>query len=160
MTPRMHQMRIGPLFARSAFASVLLFGVLWINYLPSPPSPLGLLLGAVGVALNILICWLTVLAVAATFKIGVAPNGITAHDFWGRSRFLRWEEIDGCRPITVVNLGYARLSASERRVTLWVPMYLKDARGFVEDVRELAPADSFLRRELPRQLDGELQRFW
>jgi hypothetical protein len=75
---------------------------------------------------------------ARLFPIGFSADGIYGHSFWGRRRFVSWQEIATARPRRLGNLRWLRVYAIDGKVT-WVALFQSRDTEFQQEIRRLAP---------------------
>ena len=70
-----------------------------------------------------------------------SSDGIYGHSFWGRRRFVRWQDISSVRTFRAVNLRWLRVYATDGRVT-WFPLFQSRGPEFRQEIRRLAPSSN------------------
>lgn len=71
-------------------------------------------------------------------------------NFWGAGREIEWSQIAEVR-FRWVLLPFAVISTPQKRNFIWIPLFLRDMKGFARAVEELAPADNQLRLFLQKR---------
>ena len=89
-------------------------------------------------AATIVIQFISLAIAAAYFQVYVSPDGLRCFDFWGKYRFVRWDEITRQAPINVLGLKYLRVFGSSLRRPLWVPLFLQQDEMFWETTARLS----------------------
>jgi hypothetical protein len=91
--------------------------------------------------------------VSRYYPVHVSREGIRARNPAGIACRLRWEEMTRVDPVWWALLArYVRISSARKKDAIWLPLYLKDMKGFAALVREHAPADNPLRRFLEQHV--------
>ncbi len=103
----------------------------------------GLIGGIVaGVLESLSMYWLT--------PVKVGTRGLKSSSFWSVSREVEWSQIHTAR-FFWLGLPYLLISTPQKRNFIWLPLILRDAKGFARAVEELAPADNPLRLLLQKR---------
>lgn len=84
------------------------------------------------------------------WSIIIDQHGIKGQTFWGVDRFLSWSEIDAVTCFNLVNLHYWGLYSTERKKSLYIPMFLQNIRSFKEDVLHFTDSNHPLSIELTK----------
>jgi hypothetical protein len=80
------------------------------------------------------------------FKVKLKPSGISCFNFWGIYSFVLWDEIREVKTFNFLGLKYIRVFFRNSRIPLWVPLFIKNRRGFSKALTEFAPEDNLLRQ--------------
>ena len=91
---------------------------------------------ATGVAFIFSIIYSWVLALI--FPVAFSSDGIYGHSFWGRRRFVRWQDISSVRTFRLANLQWLRVYAADEKVT-WLALFQSHGIEFRQEIRRLAP---------------------
>ncbi len=89
------------------------------------------------------ICFLTFWIVFGVifFTVQVSEAGLRSYNIGGAYYTFAWEEIDRVEPFNLLGLRYLLVGNHATSLTLWVPLYLSDKRGFKEEITRLAGAN-------------------
>ena len=81
--------------------------------------------------------WMISLLCPAAFS----ADGIYAHSFWGRRRFVRWQDVVKARTFRIANLPWVRVSGADSKIT-WLALFQVRKNDFCQEIRRFAPPDS------------------
>lgn len=80
------------------------------------------------------------------FKVKLKPTGISCYNFWGIYSFVLWNEIREAKIINFLGLKFVRVFFRNSRIPLWVPLFIKNRKGFSAALSGFAPASNLLRQ--------------
>ncbi|MCF6236298.1 MAG: hypothetical protein L3J70_08005 [Gammaproteobacteria bacterium] len=86
------------------------------------------------------------------FKIIVTKEGVSSYDFWGRSRFVEWNNITQINPVRIIGLKYIRVVYSTGKQPLWMPLFLDDVILFKKEVKKRVESSNPLIEYLERHV--------
>jgi hypothetical protein len=72
------------------------------------------------------------------FPAAFSLDGIYGHSFWGRRRFVRWQDISSVRKFRLVSLRWLRVYSTDERV-IWLALFQSHGTEFRQEIRRLAP---------------------
>ena len=75
------------------------------------------------------------------FPDAFSREGIYGHSFWGRRRFVSWQEVAAARTLRLLNLRYLRVYAADGKVT-WLALFQSEGADFRQEIRRFAPPES------------------
>lgn len=97
----------------------------------------GIMGGSVaGLLATMAMFWLT--------PVKVGRRGLKSSSFWGVVREVEWSQIQAAKFLWL-GLPYILISTPTKRNFIWLPLLLRDMKGFARAVEELAPAENPLR---------------
>ncbi len=76
---------------------------------------------------------------SVVFPAAFSADGIYGHSFWGRRRFVRWQDVASVKPIRLGNLRWLRIYAADGKIT-WLAMFQARKLEFRQEFSRLAPA--------------------
>jgi hypothetical protein len=71
-----------------------------------------------------------------------SSNGIYAHSFWGKRRFIAWKDIGSIRKFVLFNLPWLRIYSSIDGTVTWLPLFQSHPTEFRQTIKELAPPNN------------------
>jgi hypothetical protein len=77
------------------------------------------------------------------FPDGFSEKGIYGHSFWGRRRFVGWQDVAAARTLRLFNLRFLRVYATDGKVT-WLALFQSQGAEFRQEIRRLAPPESLV----------------
>ena len=83
---------------------------------------------------------------AAYFKVKLNPHGISCFYCWGIYSFVLWDEMREVKIFNLLGLKYIRGVFRNSRIQLWVPLFIKNRKGFSAALCEFAPVSNLLRQ--------------
>lgn len=89
------------------------------------------------VVLSIVCSWI----LSLVFPAAVSSDGIYGHSFWGRRRFIRWQDISSVHTFRLVSFRWLRVYNTDGRVT-WLALFQSRGTEFRQEIRRLAPPSS------------------
>ncbi len=94
-------------------------------------------------------CVLSALVVSKYYPVQVGSEGIRARDLGGMAVRLQWDQIAAVNAtICLPQAPYARVSTARKKHAVYLPLFLKEMDGFVNQVVEHAPPGNPLRQFL------------
>jgi hypothetical protein len=72
--------------------------------------------------------------------VEVGRDGIWGSTFWGRRRFVRWDQIRSIRRYYVFPMGQVHVRMLDKSPALWLPTHVKRQSNLADDLRNFAPA--------------------
>ncbi len=88
------------------------------------------------------------LIIAQTLAIRVTQGGIHGRTFWGRARYIAWEDMTTAAMTRTPPLRFMCLGAEDGRAPLWVPWFIRKRGLFRQDVLAKVAEDHPLRNIL------------
>jgi arylsulfatase A-like enzyme len=76
------------------------------------------------------------------FPVSFSAEGVYGQSFWGRQRFVRWQDIAAARTLRIINLRWLRLYPAAGRKVTWIALYQSLKAEFRQEMQRLAPPDS------------------
>jgi hypothetical protein len=70
-----------------------------------------------------------------------SADGIYGHSFWGRRRFVRWQDISSVQSFWLGNLRWLRVYAVDGKIT-WLALFQSRDIEFRQEIKRLAPPTS------------------
>ncbi|MCP3993730.1 MAG: hypothetical protein GY722_01510 [bacterium] len=94
-------------------------------------------------------CFAALLALAMWYEdcVQVRPEGIWALNRGRGSRLVCWSEIQQVVEKSTIGIRHLDLLTRDARGKAWIPLYLHDLDGFLEDVLRVAPEENPLHRK-------------
>lgn len=116
-------------------------------------SPHGILSYAFLRLLCIIYLWASVCALimVQTLAIRVTQDGIYGRTFWGKARYLAWEDVSTVAMTRTPPLRFMRLFSEDERAPLWVPWFIRKRGRFRQDVLTRVSQDHPLRNLLTQE---------
>ena len=75
------------------------------------------------------------------FPDAFSADGIYGHSFWGRRRFVRWQDISSAQTFRLGNLRWIRVYATDGNIT-WLALFQSRDIEFRHEIKRLAPPSS------------------
>jgi hypothetical protein len=75
------------------------------------------------------------------YPYAFSAEGIYGYSFWGRRRFVSWQDISSIRTFRVLNLPWLRVYAIGGKIT-WLGLFQSQDTEFRQEIRRLAPPTS------------------
>lgn len=85
---------------------------------------------------------------SVSFPTYISVHGIHGHSFWGKRRFIGWNEIAEAKKFTMFNLKYVHLYPVASRKFLSLPLFQSSQAEFLSEIAKFAPPDSPIRNHL------------
>ena len=127
------------------FAMLVLLGsgcaaVVWIVLERLEYASVGLVSYTFLRILCIVYIWALACAVAIRqgMSIRIGARGIRGRTFWGRHRFLVWEDMNRSRRLGIAPLRFLRVTTNAAGPPMWVPLFLGQRKRFRSQVVEYA----------------------
>jgi hypothetical protein len=92
------------------------------------------IVGGFGVIFSFLWSWL----MSVGFPVGFSKDGFYGYSFWGRRRFVSWQQIATARTFRLFNLKWLRIYAADGKITC-LALFQSHGTEFREEIRRLAP---------------------
>ena len=105
---------------------------------------------AVILAVTPLMSLLTAFLMCAVYKVKISSTGIKCFDFWGRYHTIDWAGISTISPFNFCGLKYLRIHLPQKKIRMWLPLFLIDMQRFHLLVQVYAGADNPLAVQLRR----------
>lgn len=74
--------------------------------------------------------------------VRLSSDGIYGHSFWGKKRFVRWQEVRAVKPIRILNLRFLRIYSTGNGKVTWLPLFQARKAEFIQEIQRLAPGDN------------------
>jgi len=87
---------------------------------------------------SLVLSWLLSILYPASFS----ADGIYGHSFWGRRRFIRWQDVATARRFRLLNLRWLRIYTTGDSKVTWLALFQSHKADFRQEIQRLAPADS------------------
>ena len=81
------------------------------------------------------------LMMSFVFPVGFSADGIYGHSFWGRRRFVSWQQIVTARTFGLFKFRFLRVYSADCKVT-WLALFQSHDAEFRDEIRRLAPPSS------------------
>ena len=94
---------------------------------------------AIGIAGGVVAVVVQSFLACRRYTIELSEAGIRAYSFWGKRRFIKWQEIEAVRPFTLLNLRYLRLYGPQPSKPLWLAIFIPNPSAFRDAITRLAP---------------------
>jgi hypothetical protein len=85
-----------------------------------------------------LMAWLSSVVYPASFS----ADGIYGHSFWGRRRFVRWQDVAVARTFRLLNLRWLRIYTTDYSKVIWLALFPANKVEFLKEIHRLAPSKS------------------
>ena len=79
------------------------------------------------------------------FKVTLTRKSIKGNRSFGFPRHPTWDQIESVKPFSFLFLKYLRVYTSDGKTPLWLPLFLKNYKGFKRDILEFVPEGNPLR---------------
>ncbi len=89
---------------------------------------------------SLVLAWLLSILYPASFS----AEGVYGHSFWGRRRFVRWQDVVAVRAFSLLNLRWLRIYATGESQVTWLALFQSHKSEFREEIQRLAPPDSLV----------------
>lgn len=77
--------------------------------------------------------------IAFAYSIAVDPRGINGRTFWGRTRFMAWEDMNRVRRVGVPPFRFLRFRSNAGGPAMWVPLFVSGRKRLHERVAASVP---------------------
>lgn len=78
------------------------------------------------------------LAIRQGMSIRIGVRGIRGRTFWGRNRFLAWEDMNRSGRLGIAPIRFLRVTTNAAGPPMWVPLFLGHGKRFQSQVAEYA----------------------
>jgi len=85
------------------------------------------------------------------YKTTLKNEGVKSFNFWGKSRFVEWENISKVKPVNFLGLKYLRVFTGNSGLALWVPLFIKNIESFAKQASTLPPEGNVFREYYTKQ---------
>lgn len=82
------------------------------------------------------------------YKVTIIGHTIRCFDVWGKFYNVDLDSIKKVKPFGFLGFNYVRLESSSSDHTLWIPLFLKDLKGFSDEIQSKTAEDNPLRNYL------------
>lgn len=91
--------------------------------------------------LSLLWVWLLICTpvIAWAYTISVDERGISGRTFWGRRRFLPWEDMNRVQKFGIYPFQFLRIRTNAGGPPMWVPLFLSNRRRWTQTVQAHVP---------------------
>jgi len=96
---------------------------------------------------------LYILTIIIYYKVTLTEDGIKGFNFWGKYRFVQWNEINNVKFINFCGLKFLRVFSKNERLSLWIPLFLKDMNDFKHLACTLPQAKNKFREYYSKNID-------
>lgn len=79
--------------------------------------------------------------ISVCFPDAVSADGLYGHSFWGRRRFVCWQDISKAHKFQLAYLPLLRVYGADGKVS-WLALFPAKKKEFLEEIRKFAPSDS------------------
>jgi hypothetical protein len=80
--------------------------------------------------------------VSILYPASFSAEGLYGRSFWGRRRFVRWQEIAVARSFRLLNLRWLRIYTTDYSRVIWLALFQSHEAEFRQEIQRLAPAGS------------------
>ena len=89
------------------------------------------------------------------YKTSISDTQIKSYDAWGRRHSIEFNEIVKIKPIQFVFMKYIRVMGKDERRPVWIPLFLRDLKGFYLTLEEQLPSDNVLLKYLNEYINHD-----